>query len=640
MVESIIETFAPRTAQMLGTAHPRPSDRVSVEVSDDLRFFFLRPYSMRGGDVVGPPSLGMSSSTIAKRFPEYHFVNVGLRIPTTDTSSIILTSIFNDDTLVLSEDARSVLEHRLALFYRQSKCAGLQAKSQQKVPFTERKFAARPDVEYMPHQLYAAHAAIGNPSYALFMEQGTGKTLVVIMRMDVESLMMVRTYRVLVICPQSVRSNWRNEFSEFSTTKGEVIQLRGGKLKRQKLLLDSLRVKNVDWVTCIISYDSMVRTAESLSALPWDLIIADESHYFKSVNTRRSKHIHKLRDSAAARMCLTGTPIVNGPADLYAQLEFLGEGCSGFSSGKNFKTFYHKYKQVTDSHTIFLGAQNVPFLQERLARYSFLATTEEVMPDLPKLSYQIEEVEMTTTQKEIYKKVANQIRIEVESELEESDNYAMTINHVFTRLLRLAQITSGFVTYDPVIDFENGEILEQRHIDRLDPNPKLDAMMDFIKKTPKGDKSIVWACWVQDIKTIDATLTEEGINHVLYYGRVNDCDRELAVQAFNGDPDCDVFLGNPDCGGVGLNLQGQASDFHDCVYIHYFSQNWRPAIRRQSEKRPHRKNTRRPVHVIDWCVPDSIDEEIRARVLKKRIAASQIQDIRDLLKEVTKCLES
>ena len=215
----------------------------------------------------------------------------------------------------------------------------------------------------------------------------------------------------------------------------------------------------------------------------------------------------------------------------------------------------------------------------------------------------------------------------------------VTVNHVLTRMLRLAHITSGFVTIDAVYDPLTGEQLGEREINRLDPNPKLEAMVQRLKEMPEGDKAIVWACWRMDLKTIAARLKLEGIDHVTYHGSTSEKDREVAVDRFNNDTRVRVFLGNPDCAGQAVNLLGQASPLHDAVWMHVFSQNWKPATRSQKEKRFHRKGTRRPVQVVDWCVPDSIDEQIRARVMKKRIMATKIQDIRELLTEMQRCLK-
>ena len=123
---------------------------------------------------------------------------------------------------------------------------------------------------------------------------------------------------------------------------------------------------------------------DSAMAMPWDLIVCDESHFLQESQPPVSAKqvLAAARVRSRQRMALTGTPIVNSPADLFAQLEFLMEGLSGFGSEKAFKAFYNKYAYIDDNHSVFLGAQNVPFLQERLARSSFLATQAEVLPDL------------------------------------------------------------------------------------------------------------------------------------------------------------------------------------------------------------------------------------------------------------------
>ena len=235
---------------------------------------------------------------------------------------------------------------------------------------------------------------------------------------------------------------------------------------------------------------------------------------------------------------------------------------------------------------------------------------------------------------------------EIESELETAtDRRTVNADNILTKLLRLAQITSGFVAYDAQFDPETGDVLSPKGIDRIDPNPKVEAMMTLFKDEDgiplknKDQKTIIWACWVQDIKTIAARLKLEGIEAVTFYGSTKPEVRLEAEHRFNGDPDCKVFIGNPGCGGVGLNLIGytprQGHRYTtNCDHIIYFSQDWSHPKRAQSEYRANRLGTRVKTRCTDLCVRGTIDEEIRARVLNKRQMAAKTQDLREVLAKV------
>ncbi len=212
------------------------------------------------------------------------------------------------------------------------------------------------------------------------------------------------------------------------------------------------------------------------------------------------------------------------------------------------------------------------------------------------------------------------------------------MQNVLTKLLRLAQITSGFVKWDAVHEVD-GTVLHAAEIEQFTPNPKIDALVEAVREMPQDEKMIVWCCFVNDIKAISKRFEEEGIEHVLYYGATKEADREASVSAFNGRRSCRVFVGNAAAGGTGLNLlgypPGREDEYEtDATETIYYSQNWSPTQRWQSGDRNHRRGTRRQVRERDLCVPGTIDEEIRTRVMQKRTVAMAVSDIREILKNV------
>ena len=146
-------------------------------------------------------------------------------------------------------------------------------------------------------------------------------------------------------------------------------------------------------------------------------------------------------------------------------------------------------------------------------------------------------------------------------------------------------------------------------------------------------------CFVPDIKAISERLTREGIRHVVFYGGTSDKDRAEAERAFNHDPDCRVFIGNPAAGGVGLNLWGYDPDRpeqtqRNADHVIYYAQNWSMTARSQSEDRCHRRGTRKSVRYTTMLVPESIDVTIDDRVKNKILTADNIQDIRAIMQRV------
>ena len=503
-----------------------------------------------------------------------------------------------------------------------------------------------PDNPLGLYQQVASHNAGQNEGYALFMEQGTGKTPVVINRIMNDIAANGGMYRAIIVCPNNVRLNWKNEFAKFATRQGKVTIIKGGEINRIKLLSEAMTPNRGDQYTVVvIGFDMVARAWNALGMIEWNLGVLDESHYIKSATAKRTKVAWKLRDRCAARMVLTGTPITNIVFDLYSQLEFLGRGWSGFTSFKSFKKFYGVYAKDHTGRDVLYDVQNLPFMKERLARVSFVVRKTEVLKSLKPKVYDQVEVTMGTAQADLYKQIATKLFAEIKNDLNTSQNRSLIANNILTKMLRLAQITSGFVRWDATFDDEGNEV-SPSITESFKHNPKLDALVKMIREQGENSKTIVWACWVHDIKAIDTRLRDEGINAVTFYGATTEKGRVDAESDFNCDPYIKVFIGNALAGGTGLNLVGYNYMDKPTKWLPtntdmtvYYSQNWSPTARSQSSDRNHRRTTRCQVRERDLTIPGTIDEEIRSRVLAKQLTAVEIGDVREILQNVLRGVE-
>jgi SNF2 family DNA or RNA helicase len=513
------------------------------------------------------------------------------------------------------------------------------------------------DLRLSPYQKVGALCALNSEAFFLHMQQGTGKTPTAISVMCNDAIRQrrkpnyTRMYRALVVAPKNVRTNWVTEIEKFAIIPGKTTVLRGGQIERTRQLIGALAPSNGEQYTAvIISYETMTRMLEQLKLIEWDLGILDEQHYCAAPTTKRTVASLNLRDVCNRRLGLTGTPLRNSTLDLFAQFEFLGKGWSGFSTWKNFKQFYGVFEETQNGSRV-IGTQNLPMIRERLARTAFSISLKEAMPDLPDTTTDIVEVEMSDEQANAYKQLAETLAFEIENELSNNGNRTMVVQNSLVKLLRLAQITSGFITFDAILDDCTGEIVEPKLLQFFKANPKLETLVKLLKGgvdsngdetfAPKtsNDKTIVWACWTCDINAIKDRLDLEGIKSVVYTGKTNEVDRAAAIAAFNEDRETTVFIGNAGAGGTGVNLLGYppgAPDGYETNANHviYYSQDWSQVKRSQSAARCHRRGTREPVRVTDLCVPGTIDEEIRARVMSKAKAGLELSDIRKILKTV------
>lgn len=680
--ERVLEPLSKATETLLEPLAILPNDYLLVGLDKEAKRFVVKIVTMKKADngevdrqllcpdgetrVVDKwhPSYAARCEFI-KRIPEkkeiiseVHGNTNKWLLAATDFTILVIHHGWPKNNVVFDDKAKILYNYLLMRFMSQSISGNLIArfKVEGHVPQMPDDFMNRPeeDRKLSPYQKVALLASLNQPGYALFMEQGTGKTPIIVHRINLEGFRKRtnenRMYRALIICPKQVRTNWGKEFERFSVRPGKVSILRGGQESRRRYLSDGIMEESdCNWAACIVSIDSVPHMWDFIKLVPWDLIVYDESHGSKNPSSRRFRHFRKFGQfpHIKQRTNLTGTPIANSIMDLWAQLEMLGEGLSGFMNYKNFRRYHGKFKKIElaegGSIDKLIGLKNVPLIQERLARISFLLTSEEANIQLPDKVYDYAEVDMTTKQAKIYKRIATQLVYEIEKSL---GSGRMTTDHILTKLLRLAQITSGHLTWDKQVNMitlkATGGNTEQ--IDVV--NPKVSYVVAEIQnpdRDPNG-KMLVWACFIEDLRILSQRLTEAGIKHVGYHRLIDPKyrvrDAEAAEHVINFDDSYRVLLANPASAGTGLNLLGYDRDHSEnsTMYVNreiFVSCNWSYITRSQGEKRGHRRDSRAPsVRITDLVVPNTIDEEIRERLRCKKDMVMEIQDLRDILRKL------
>lgn len=591
----------------------------------------------------------LDKSELNSRWPEVKY-SVGC----TDLNALVI-SAWPLKQLRCEADAFSKIRNLKNDFRQQKQAANIVANYKERGIVPNRSVTINEKYPLSKYQKVAVHAAMSAGNYALLMEQGTGKTAPTIARICNEAVAKKGMYFSVVVCPKNVKYNWKREVEKFATCQGSVSIVDGSEMKRGKQILEAILrptpgdkftvlVMNYESVKSCMEYFAMAKAMlKDLYGIEidklFDLAILDESHYIKTPGAVRSKAAHDLRDISKSRMVLTGTPITNNPFDLYMQLEFLEQGMSGFGSFSKFKTMYGVFEAGGEGFEKLVGLQNIPLLKERLARVSFQIRLKEALPNLPEVVNDVYEVQMTAKQERAYIELATKMVAEIEQVTAHSTtNREVEAQHILTKLLRLAQVTSGYVGTPAELD-ENGKVVAPASEISLGPNPKIDALLDILRDKGKDEKTIIWGVFVHDVKAIGEALTEAGIKNVTYYGGTSDKDREAAVKAFNEDPECKVFVGNPAAASTGLNLLGYCPERPDdfttnCTQIIHFSRNWSADKRLQADKRAHRRGTRVNVKVTDLIVPNTIDVMIMQRVEQKIEMGKDVQDVSEILKSI------
>lgn len=489
----------------------------------------------------------------------------------------------------------------------------------------------------MAHQMVALECARTAPFFGLFMDMGTGKTKVISDLLDYAARNRKKDapLRALIVCPKSVVVNWVRELSmdvgadyrvaalsRIGTFMREELKSknlvagRGGEFGTIDGLLELIRCKDVSLQVAIINYDNVKTRLELLQKFQFDVIVLDESHKIKAMNAKRTKAILELAMSCKRRFILTGTPLTQNPMDLFAQFEFMGPAMAllGYTTFYAFASAYStKNKWGRTS-----GFQNTGKLLQLSSKWAFSVKKKDCL-DLPEKLYVRREVEMSPEQQDVYDQVATEVLLVLESLGAE-----VTIQNILVQYLRLAQVTSGYIksTDGRELPIKNGD-------------GKIEELMEVLDET-NGQKVVVWSRFVHEIEAICARLEKDGIKHVAYYGAVSAEDRQAAVDSFQNDPEVKVFVGNPQAGGIGINLT--AADM-----VVYISNSFSLADRLQSEDRTHRIGQKNAVTYIDIVCEESIDELVLKKLQVKREMADLFTDpsemvssLRDFLAQTTR----
>jgi SNF2 family DNA or RNA helicase len=200
---------------------------------------------------------------------------------------------------------------------------------------------------------------------------------------------------------------------------------------------------------------------------------------------------------------------------------------------------------------------------------------------------QVIEIELSEKGKKVYKTMAAQMIAEIE---EMEDKRTITAEIVLTKILRLSQITSGFVK-----DTE-GRVVE---IDSV----KVDTTMDLIEDmVEQGEKVVVFCRFIHDITSLQAKLDQRGIGHAVLRGGIKGSHREELINRFATDPTCQVFVSQIASGSLGIDLTAASL----CIFL---SWDYRWDTYRQAVDRLHRQGQTRHCTYYHIVVPRSIDTE-------------------------------
>jgi len=405
----------------------------------------------------------------------------------------------------------------------------------------------------MQHQKIANMHLKMNESFALFMEQGTGKTLTMLNHIKY----LIDNNKIdscLIVCPKSVMASWERDIEKFDP-------------------IDQDKLRDV---IVVINYD-MVWRDENYNKI-WDCIVLDESHLIKSRTSRRSKFLLTISLSAKYRYILTGTPISNSKLeDLWSQYCFLkpykGKRtiCSEYFGG-SYYDFQDKYCYLNQYYQPY-KYRNINEYQDIMNEHCYRVLKSECL-DLPdKLPDEIRTIELS--EKKLYKDLMKDSVI---------IKYDIVADNPLSKRLKARQLLSGYITTDDGIVDVSCE--------------KLKTLEEFLEGYEK--KLVIFAQFKHSMHKIENLLDKKKIKYVTLNGDQKD---KGIWRKFQEDQSIKVFIGQYDSAATGTDLF--AADT-----ILYYEPTEKSNVLDQSRDRIHRKGQTNKCSYIHFITKGTIEEAI------------------------------
>jgi superfamily II DNA or RNA helicase len=397
-------------------------------------------------------------------------------------------------------------------------------------------------------------------------DMGLGKTLQVITL--ISQMAEKGAIRVLIVAPTTLLFNWKNELDKFAPHLDYFIHHGDRYDNAEDLKAHSL---------VLTSYGLVINDLDLLCKLEFDLIVADESQAIKNVSSLRYKSIIKLRGKL--KIAMTGTPIENGIAELFAHMNFVNPGF--FRTFSNFKDQY--LKELRNGNPEIMED-----LRKKIQPFVLRRTKEEVLTELPDKIEEYLYCEMGVAQKKVYEAYRNEYREFIQGKFnEEGANQSKM--YVLEGLTKLRQICDS---PDLISKEKKGA-----------KSAKIDLLMEHIEEKTGNHKILIFSQFVKMLDLVKKEMVSRNIPFSYLDGKSSMKNRENSVNQFQEDTSIRVFLISLKAGGTGLNLT--AAD-----YVYILDPWWNPAVENQAIDRCYRMGQEKKVMAYRMICKDTVEEKI------------------------------
>ena len=420
-----------------------------------------------------------------------------------------------------------------------------------------------------PYQVEGALFAARVGRVLLGDEMGLGKTVQAIAAAELMALHF-GVQRVLVVCPTSLKHQWKAEFLRFGERPAQVIH--GLRAQRQTQFTE-------DTFCRIVNYEMLARDADLIAAWGPELVIADEAQRVKNWNTIAARALKRI-DSPYA-LVLTGTPLENRLEELISIVQFVDQHRLGPTW-----QLLDKHQTRDDAGRV-IGYRALNSIQQTLAPLMLRRRKAEVLAQLPERVDSRLFVPLTPQQRHHHDQNGD-----IVARIVQRWRKTGFLSDVDQRRLTCALQNMRMVC--------NSTFLLDHQTDHGNKTGELLTLLDEWLEDPAA-KVVVFSQWRGTHEIIQRRLAGRPWGHVLFHGGVPGEQRGALVERFHNDAQCRIFL-STDAGGVGLNLQ------HAAALVVNMDMPWNPAVLEQRIGRVHRMGQSRGVQVVNLIGQGCIEE--------------------------------
>jgi SNF2 family DNA or RNA helicase len=460
------------------------------------------------------------------------------------------------------------------------------------------------------HQKDALTEAWQKPGFAFFLEQGTGKSKIIVDEI-VNLIEQDQINCAVIIAPNQVHENWKEQFeihgpAEYNRWTIQVYKSYGSSPRAKKQeettrnIIQSGKVliflMNIESLSARSGQDYLRRVVQARRHL---YLAVDESHKIKTPGAVRTKILLEASKWAKYRRIATGTEAQEGLEDLFSQLKFLDPNITGHRSFTSYRSMfciiqtYMGYPQI-------IGYHNQEVLAQRMAPYVYQKRKKDCL-DLPDKVYVTHNLELTKEQATIYNELEEELIHQID------DKTIVDTTQALVRVLRLQQVLCGHISAEGKTKF-------------IDSN-RAKFVSELVQEA--SGKSIVFCRFLNDVDLVTNQLSEDKIQSVGITGRV--VDRLSQINLWRNDPKIKALVMTIQTGGTGLTLNEASSTI-------YYSNDWSSTNRLQSEDRNHRIGQVNKVTYHDLITPGRVDERLLKALRAKDKSAMEFRSVVDVKK--------